>query len=415
MSIIPHLRRVVTDYFKTLLADRTFCLFLLLIFLNGVVTAPFLPFLPVYVDEGLGLGQTFTADFRTISLLLMAAFVLLGGVVSDRLGPKRTMLLGLVGTPLAAAVFMIASPSLLLGLAVARGIAEGLLNGGGQTYLVASAPATRLSAATALYFLGHTLGSALGSPIGAAVLERGSFFDLGLIMLIAGAPILLAVMLLLSEAPGRAAKSLAVIDVLKGYLAIAGRRHVWTLALMQFLRTTFTGVATLAIPFLLHDLTGSKHVVGWFTSVSLVAGMLSMIVVGRISDRTGRRRIVGFCIIGTGLASAVLALCAGSAVGLFLCGTVAMTAAWTLSGQVTPLAKEMSEPGEEGRLVGMILFPWALGMLVGARIHGLMSQSQPGLMFGVTTLLLLAAWGLTRFMFRTMVDGAATERRGCSG
>jgi uncharacterized transporter YbjL len=116
------------------------------------------------------------------------------------------------------------------------------------------------------------------------------------------------------------------------------------------------------------------------------------------------------CIAGIGIASAFLALSAGNSAALFVAGMLATTVAWTLSGQVTPLAKEMSEPGEEGRLVGMILFPWALGMLAGAQIHGQLSESNPGLMFALLTLLLVATYGLAELMFRSAATRMAFVR-----
>ena len=200
-------------------------------------------------------------------------------------------------------------------------------------------------------------------------------------------------------------------EVLRGYGEIVGRRHVWTLSTMQFLRTTFWGAASLTMPFLINELTGSKIAVSAFNTVSLVVGMVSMIVVGAISDRIGRRKIVMGCIAGIGISSALLALSSGNAAGLFVAGTLATTIAWTLSGQVTPLAKEMSEQGEEGRLVGMILFPWALGMLAGAQIHGQFSESNPGLMFALLTILLVASLGLAELMFRSAAARPAFTRR----
>ncbi len=402
--------QIATDYVRTVLADRRFGLFLLLLFINGMVFGPFLPFLPVYVEEELKLSQTFTANFRTVSFFLMAAFVLLGGVLSDSLGPKKSMLVGLVGTPVAAAIFIVGNPGILLGMAVYRGISEGFLNGGGQTYMIATAPATRLGAATAVYFLGNTLGSAIGSLIGGVVLELSSFLALGFVMLAASGPVLLAILFLLPEVQPKKSERPKVGEVLRGYLEIVGRRHVWTLSTMQFLRTTFWGAASLTMPFLMNELTGSKIAVSSFNTASLVAGMASMIVVGAISDRVGRRRIVLACIAGIGIASAFLALSAGNSAALFVAGMFATTVAWTLSGQVTPLAKEMSEPGEEGRLVGMILFPWALGMLAGAQIHGQLSESNPGLMFALLTLLLVATYGLAELMFRSAATRMAFVR-----
>ncbi|MCY3800935.1 MAG: MFS transporter [Chloroflexi bacterium] len=402
---------IARDYVRTVFLDRRFGLFLLLLFINGVVFGPFLPFLPVYVEEELELSQTFTANFRTISLFLMATFVLLGGVLSDSLGPKKSMMLGLIGTPVAAAVFIIVNPGVLLALSIYRGISDGLLNGGGQTYMIATAPASRLGAATAIYFLGNTLGSALGSLIGGVILELSSFTILGFAMLATSGPVLLAVLFLLPDVQTGASGRPKVTEVLRGYREIVGRRHVWTLSSMQFLRTTFWGAASLTMPFLMNELTGSKIAVSAFNTVSLVVGMASMIVVGAISDRIGRRKIVMGCIAGIGISSALLALSSGNAPGLFVAGTLATTIAWTLSGQVTPLAKEMSEQGEEGRLVGMILFPWALGMLAGAQIHGQFSESNPGLMFALLTILLVASLGLAELMFRSAAARPAFARR----
>ena len=400
-SVTTKARLLAADYVSTVLADRRFRLILLLLFANGLVSGPFLPFLPIYVGEELNLSQAFTANFRTISLFLMATFVLLGGVLSDSLGPKKSIFIGLVGTPVAAAIFLISNPSVLLGLAIYRGLAEGFISSGGQTYMVATAPAARLGTATAVFFLGNTLGGAIGSLFGGTVLEFSSFPTLGVIMLTASVPLLIAVLFLLPEVKPPESERPKVRDVLRGYAEIIRRRHVWTLATMQFLRTTFWGAASLTIPFLVHQLTDSKIAVSWFNTISLVVGMISMIVVGAVSDRIGRRKIVLICIAGIGVASVLLALTTGNATLLFITGTLATTVAWTLSGQVTPLAKEMSRPGEEGRLVGMILFPWALGMLAGAQIHGQLSESNPGLMFGLLTLLLVGAYGLGELMFRS--------------
>ena len=394
------LARPLGDFVGTIFADRRFTIFLLLTFLGGLAAGPFLPFLPIYVKEQLGLHQTFAANFRTISLFLMALFVLLGGVASDSLGPKSAVLMGLLGIPLAALVFTIDIPWLLLVIAVGSGIADGFITWGGQAYMVQAAPAGRLATATAAYFMGSTLGGAAGSAIGGAVLEASSYRLLGLIMFLAVLPVMVGMVFLLPNMRPEHKERRSALQTLSGYRRIAGRRHVWSLATMQYLRTTFWGAASLAMPFLIKQLTDSDFTVGMFASASLVCGMIAMVVMGTISDRVGRRKIILGSLAAIGVSSGLLALSTGSAPAFFVAGIVATTAAWTLSGQVTPLAKEIAAPGEAGRLVGMILFPWALGMLTGAQIHGLLTESNPALMFGLMTGLLVASMGFAEYMYR---------------
>ena len=399
------LRGALGDLFGVTLASRNFRVFLIIMFINGAIVGPFVPFLPVYVQEKLGASQVFTAGLQTATLVLGAVFVLFGGIISDTLGPKTSVLLGALGTPLAAAVFMTGNYWALVGIAVARGISGGFGGGGGQTYLIETAPMKRLASATAVYFMGNTLGAAIGSPLAGYVLEVAPFSMLGTIMLATSIPMVLAVVFLLADVRPLGPARPRAREVLAGYARIVRRRHVWSLAMMQYLRTCFWGVAVLAMPFLIHSLTGSKLAVGWFSSVSLISGMVSMFVAGSISDRIGRKPVVLASLAAIGVSSLMLAVSTGNAAAMFLSGVVATTAAWTLSGQMTPLAKEVADTGEAGRLVGLILFPHALGMLTGAQIHGALTESHPALMFAVLAGFLVAAWGFGSYMFR------AWERR----
>ena len=65
---------------------------------------------------------------------------------------------------------------------------------------------------------------------------------------------------------------------------------------------------------------------------------------------------------------------AQSAAALFAAGTFATATAWTLSGQVTPCAREMSAAGEEGRAMGVVVSAWAAGALGGAQLHGALAE-----------------------------------------
>ena len=110
---------------------------------------------------------------------------LLGAVASDRLGPKLSLVVGLLSTAAAACVFIVASEWMLILLAILHGGGHGLVTVGGETYLVRAARARRVGAASAAYFLGSTMGSAVGAAGGGAILDATSFATLGRLMLAA--------------------------------------------------------------------------------------------------------------------------------------------------------------------------------------------------------------------------------------
>ncbi len=396
------MRAALRDIFGVTLAGRNFRVFLILTFVSGAIVGPFAPFLPVYVHEKLGTTQVFTAGIQTITLLLGAVFLLIGGAVSDSLGPKRALLLGALGAPLAAIVFLSGNFWVLIGLAVARGVTRGFGGGGSQTYLVVSAPANRLASATAIYFMGSTLGAAIGAPVAGMILESASYSLLGGIMLAASIPVALALLLLLDDVrAGATAERPRLRTVLSGYLTMLRRRHVVAFVAMQYLRTCFYGAVVLAVPFLIHSLSGSTVAVGWFSSISLIFATVAMFVVGGISDRIGRKRVVLASLPAIAVSSLMLAASQGSLAAMFVSGTFAIAAAWTLSGQMTPLAKEIAEEGEAGRMVGLMLFPHSLAMLTGALMHGFLTESHPELMFILLAAFVTFAWACGIFLFKT--------------
>ena len=99
---------MVSDYLTLLRNEPSFASFLLLLCLNGVLYASFLPFLPIFVSAELQLPQSFTGTFRTCSLVLMAATPVMLGVLNC-LSPKQSVLIGMLGTTGAGLIFLTAT------------------------------------------------------------------------------------------------------------------------------------------------------------------------------------------------------------------------------------------------------------------------------------------------------------------
>jgi MFS family permease len=224
--------------------------------LQGVVLGPFLPFLPIFVAEQLELPQSFTGLYRTVGLISMVVSpIVLGAVLSDGRRAKPAVVLGMLGTPLAAGLFVARQPTLMVAVAVAQGVLDGVITSAGKSYMVLAAPEGRLGACTAVYFIGSTLGSALGSAAGGLLLAEagpgsadGGFGLLGGIMLALSLPLVAIASCGLpapqqqptpsAGAPARepAGKAPTKTGLLQ-FCAFVGRPRVLCLAAWQCLRT----------------------------------------------------------------------------------------------------------------------------------------------------------------------------------
>ena len=376
---------------RSLLADRWFVVFLSILFFNGAISGPLSTFLSIYVADGLAQDQTLAANLRTVSLLFMAIFALVGGITSDALGSRSTLFVGVLGTAAAAAIFLTESRPVLFLLAAVEGAGLGMLSTGSQSYLLNATWVGRVGTATGLYFAGRTLGSVVGDPIGGAILQLWDFHTLGLVALVAVAPVLAAVFALPGGGAREPGKTASLRAILAGIADIARRGEVLSLSAMQFLRTTFWGAAGLALPFMLKQLTNSNLAVGWFSAAALAAGVMVLLVMGPVSDRIGRKFAVLAAVSAMLSGSVLLAVFAGSVAGIFAGGIVASIGAWMLSGQVPPLVKQLERGGEAGRMMSAVSVPWALGNLTGAQLHGLLTEGSSTSLFLVTSVVLVIA------------------------
>ena len=138
--------------------------FLGLIFLSGALAGPVRGLLPVYADSTLHQPPAFSSLLLSLLLVGGGLFALVGGALADRLGSKRTLLVGLTWLFPGALLFRLEQPGLILATALVAGLIDGLYVVGGQSYLVGAAPKAHLGLGSALFFLGSTLGHLARQP-----------------------------------------------------------------------------------------------------------------------------------------------------------------------------------------------------------------------------------------------------------
>ena len=262
---------------------------LLIQLLAGAWILPQLSFFPIYLEE-----QLHYSPF-TLSAVIAAGQVaglvaaLYGGRLTDTLGSKRVLVLGLMGAAVASLVFLMELPLLVVGLWLLGGAAGSLQTLGGSSYLTRTVDPLQLGVLSALYALSMTLGGAIGSPIAGQVLDAAGFQRYGLIGLsVVAITVLVAAIWLPPQRAGGEAQPGGRVST----LSLAHRPIVQLLMGLRFLPTIYYGMAMVLVPLMIHDLAGNKTTVALYGTASLVVASLAQLVAGRaaIGTAIGRRR-----------------------------------------------------------------------------------------------------------------------------
>jgi MFS family permease len=356
---------------------RRFAGFLLVAILVGALGGPLRALLPVRVEAELAGTPAFSSALQSLLLAGTGIFAVVGGALADRLGQKHTLVLGLAHLPLLALIYLVDDPALLVGVAIGSGLASGLFSVGGQSYVVAAAPSAYLGIASALYFVGSTLGTSLGSLAFGFVVEQRGFAAFGTLALLGSALLLAASARWLPEV-GRAERPARGTALLP---RVTLSRDLLLVAALRFLPTCFWGAATLLVPLLLYRLSGSVVAVSLYSAVSLGIAAACQVATGRLSDRVGRGPPVLVLGVLLPLAALAMGLSAGDYRALFVSGVVATAVAWSLSVNFPPLVQALAAEHEQGQALGLLHLLWTAGMLIGTLVGGALVDASPGLPF----------------------------------
>ena len=372
---------------------RDILILLTVLLAAGVVGGPARTLLPVYLEQDLAWGPPAIAALAAARLIAGACSAPLGGILSDRAGPRRTLWLGLAGLPLAALVFLTPAAPVLLLLALAVGLAEGLQATGSQTYLVARADSATIGVAASAFFIGGTLGGALGN-LGAGALLRGAGFpSLGPVGLVVGLLVLGAAAALPGSAPRQGRRQAIPIGTLAAYRRLLGIDPVRQLALLRFLSTCSWGTVSLLWPLLIARLGHDPAAAALFGTVSLTLAVAAQLATGRLIDAIGPG---GPAVVLAALTPPIAGLSAvaaavDSAAALFTVGVLGTAVAWSLSGTTLPLVRVIAPAEQTGQVVGLLHLLWSLAMLTGTALADGLVIVGMALPFWVVTLLSLPA------------------------
>jgi MFS family permease len=329
------------------------------VFLDVVFYAAITPLLPAYADD-LGLSKTSAGVLSAAYAAGTLIASLPAGFMAARVGPRRTLIAGLVLLGLASLAFGFGGHIVLLDLArFVQGVAGALAWAGAITWLMVTTPESRRGAVIGDVLAVAIAGALLGPAVGALAHAVGTEPVFSSVLAIAVGLSILALRLPL---PGRGER----LRIRPTGAAIT-RRPVLRATAFVTVPSVLFGVMAVLIPLRISDLGGGAGVVaGGFMAGAAVEAVLAAWV-GRASDRVGRVRpyVVGMVIGAVGLAL----LPAGEALGVVLALLVAMSVGAGLC--FVPALAMLSDAAEasglhQGLAAGLINIAWAAGQVLGS-------------------------------------------------
>ena len=354
-----------------------------IVFVDTMFFAAIVPLLPALADEfGLSKTEAGIMSGSYAAGTLIAA--LPGGMIAARMGPRRTVLIGLTLMSLTGVGFAFGQDAALLDASrFLQGIGGAFSWAGALAWLVGMAPRERrgelIGSALAAAIAGVLAGPALGAAAGAV--GRGPMF-----LAVSLLGVALIALTLRVEAPPR-------IPTQVGGLARAARSPAVRFGMLLILVPGLVfGAIEVLVPLELDDLGAGS---GAIAAVFLLAAGLEAIVApvaGRVSDRRGR-----FGPSAAGLAATVVAAIVISLPDSpWVLGVVVVVAAPWIGMLWSPAMAMLSDGAEssgvdQGLAFGIVNLGWGLGHTAGAiAMPAVSDASSDGVAYGVLAVLTAA-------------------------
>lgn len=376
---------------------------LLVQLLMGMMLGPRSNFFQIYLNEAVAYPVWQVSQVLALGQVVTMLSSILAGSLGDRWGHKWVLALGMLALVLSNLLFNVEIPGAVIVLWCVGSFGMALTTIGGQGYLTMASSVGVLGLASALYNWGYTAGGAIGTPLATVVLGENNYVLLGLTL--AGFTLLPVIVasLLPQLQPSEARKRKRGNNV--GY-SIFLRKRIFILALLRFLPTCYYGITSL-FPILIKQQTGDNNAVAWFATVYLISASLAQLVAGRASDRYGVRMPtrISFGAILVAIAGTILTV--PSIWGMYIFGTLGISAAWALSTLLPGLVMTAAEPEIHGRVFGGLHMTWTIAMMLGTLLGGALLDIDIRLPFVIVGVLNVIAFMLTVPFFRSAKREAA--------
>jgi MFS family permease len=329
-----------------------------MVFFDVTFFAAIAPLLPDYVSEfGLSKAQAGVLTGSYAAGTLIAS--LPAGLLAAWLGPRRTVIGGLLLLGVASVAFGFANDIVLLDAArFTQGVAGALIWSGALTWLITTAPAERRGSVIGTALGTAVAGALFGPALGAFAAEVGTEPVFGAVF---GAAVLMAaVASRLPEPPAPERQGLREVAA-----AIASRPILAATAFVAVPSVMFGAIEVL-VPLRIDELGGGHALIagGFIVGAGFEACLAPL--AGRYSDRAGRRApfVSGLVVC----AMAMMMIAVGQTLGVVMAALIATSLGAGIC--FAPALTALSEAAESSRLhqgfaSGLSNMAWAAGQVVG--------------------------------------------------
>jgi MFS family permease len=358
-----------------------------MVFFDVVFFSAIAPLLPDYVDD-LGLSKAQAGVLSASYAAGTLVFALPAGLLAARIGPRRTVIWGLLLLGSASVVFGFAADFLLLSTArFTQGAAGALIWSGALTWLISMSPPERRGAVIGAALGTAVAGALLGPALGALAATVGTEIVFSAVLGVAIVLALFAARLPEAEPP----EPQALREVVR---TIVSRPIITATAFVAVPSVMFGAIEVLAPLQIDHLGGGHALIAGGFIAGAAVEAVLAPIA-GRYSDRVGRR--LPFMVGLTICAVAMAAVAIGATMGVVIAGLMLTSVGGGIC--FTPALTMLSEAAEssdlhQGFAAGLSNLAWAAGQVIGGLAGGggasLAGNAAPGVVIIVLLLVTVA-------------------------
>ncbi len=372
----------------------------------------FFAFLPLYVEQ-LGVESesraVFWAGFLMFSQAIMVAIASpIWGSIADRFGAKLMLVRALFVSGVIYILISYASSVVqLIPLFMFAGVFSGI-NTAMNNVVSSQVPRARLGTAIGMVQTGVFVGVAIGPLLGGLLADTFSY-RIG--MRTSGALLFLActlVVLFIHDVPRPATPKTARPGLLDGLRETSTSRPLMLLIGIIFLIQFGQQLVTPVMPVFIRQIAGDREnvatTVGLVLALGGVGSAVGAIVMGRLADRLGQRRLLGYATIGSALSFGAQAL-SWALIPLAAFRTMTGFFMGGLNTSVNSNVGTMAPPESRGAAYGVSGSAFSLGNALGPLLGGVIAGFlSPRAVIVVASLALLVGRVLV-----TMLDRAAEQ------
>ena len=355
--------------------------------------------LPVYVVSEVGGDAQMAAALFGVTVFWTAIGSLLGGVVADAIGHRRSYLIGLSArTFLSAALLTTSTPALFAVMSI-FGLGWGWSDTGFQSYVIQSFPKDRTATIMGFWFSSMGTAAIVGSAIATALVEGPGYLPIGVLGMVTAVTGYVLIWVTVPNLPERAveAKANSGANSLRLELPrLARERGVLAFLGLTGVPTILNGAVSVAVPLLLFDASDSEALVAAYGLANALLALVVQPLLGRLADARGAWVPVTIGATLIVVAAIAVALAPNVLAAVFVAGIAGRLGVGMKDLLTPPIAREVISPAIHGRVIGLGSMTWSIGFMIGSLAAGPLADDRPGLLFWLVAAATATALPLVR-------------------